>query len=401
MSGPFSGVDPRSATPLYVQIAERVRQSIAAGELAPGDELPSVRTLAAKLRVNPATITHAYRELAREGLAELSEAGSAGGPRVVRALSPDALAERAARPGTRSGQRSGPRALEVERLAQLAPGATIDDRFEVRRLLGAGAMGAVYLAYDRELDEEVALKVLPPLNTTDETAVRRFLNEIRVARRISHRNVVRTHDVGRWSGGLFLTMEYVPGRTLRDLLDERRTLATKEVLSLGAQIADALAVAHEQGVIHRDIKPQNVLMDTAGQAKLLDFGISVMQGSSGQLTEAGLIVGTPAYMSPEQLLGEPVTPSSDLYAVGVVLYEAATGALPFTAATPMALVAQIVQHAPKPMREVSPDCDPRLEGIVMRLLSQDPAARPKSAVDLRDELRGSPGPRRPSRPSSA
>ena len=399
MSGPFSGIDPRSATPLYAQIAERVRRSIAAGELAPGDELPSVRSLATKLRVNPSAITHAYRELAREGLAEIAEAGSAGGPRIVRTLSPETLAARAAEPGARARPAGARRSREVEQLAQLPSGHVIDERFVVRRLLGAGAMGAVYLAHDRELDEEVALKVLPPLNTTDETAVRRFLNEIRVARRISHRNVVRTHDVGRWSGGLFLTMEYVEGRTLRELLDEKRTLASKEVITLGAQLADALAVAHERDVIHRDIKPQNVLIDRSNQAKILDFGISVIQGSSGQLTEAGRIVGTPAYMAPEQLLGEAVTPASDLYAVGVVLYEAATGALPYAAATPMTLVAQIVQRGPTPMREAHPDCDPLLESIVMRLLSHDLAIRPKSAIDLRDELRGSPGPRRPSRPS--
>jgi serine/threonine protein kinase len=277
----------------------------------------------------------------------------------------------------------------------------IDDRFQVGRLLGAGAMGAVYLAHDRELDEEVALKVLPPLDTSDETAVRRFLNEIRVARRISHRNVVRTHDVGRWSGGLFLTMEYVPGHTLRELLDARGALPANEVATLGAQVADALVVAHEQGVIHRDIKPQNLLLDAKGQVKVLDFGIAVIQGTSGQLTEAGLVVGTPAYMAPEQLLGEPVTPASDLYALGVVLYEAISGALPFTAATPMALVAQMVNRAPAPLADVAPGCDPRLERLVMRLLARDATERPHSALEARDELRGPPTTRRPSRPGLA
>jgi serine/threonine protein kinase len=154
-------------------------------------------------------------------------------------------------------------------------------------------------------------------------------------------------------------------------------------------------------VIHRDIKPQNLLLDTSGQVKVLDFGIAVIQGTSGQLTEAGLVVGTPAYMSPEQLLGDAVTPASDLYALGVVMYEALAGGLPYEAPTPMALVAQIVQRGPTPLAESCPDCDERLGSIVMRLLSQDAATRARSAADLRDELRGAATPRRPSGPVSS
>ncbi len=371
MSGLFSGLDPRSATPLYVQLAESVRRAIAAGELAPGDTLPSVRALATKLRVNPAAITHAYRELERDGIAETEKGGSLGTTRIVRTL-PQPTAPRS-RP-------SGPfRADLAPALSNLEVGHTIDDRFVVKRRIGAGAMGAVYLAHDRELDEEVALKVLPPLTNDDETAVRRFLNEIRVARRISHRNVVRTHDVGRWSGGLFLTMEYVAGRTLREELDSRHVLPAVEVSALGIQLCEALAVAHQEGIIHRDIKPQNLLLDKASQLKVLDFGIAVVLGTSGQLTEAGLLVGTPAYMAPEQLLGEALGPSADLYAVGVVFYECLCGVLPYEAASPMALVAQIVQHRPKPLLERAPAADPQLAALVSRLLEHEPSRRPTAA----------------------
>jgi serine/threonine protein kinase len=153
---------------------------------------------------------------------------------------------------------------------------------------------------------------------------------------------------------------------------------------------DALVVAHAAGVIHRDLKPQNLLIDAAGDLKVLDFGIAVVQGTSGQLTEAGLVVGTPAYMAPEQLMGESLTPASDLYAAGVVLYELLAGALPYSAATPMALVAQIVSTGPAPIQTVVPDLDPRLADLVMRLLAHEPAKRPVSAAALLLELRGLP-----------
>lgn len=379
----FSMINSRSPTPIYVQIAEQVRRAVASGEVAPGETLPTVRALAARLRVNPATISHAFRELVREGLAESDGEGTGAIVRI--SLTPDAAsgAKRAAQ-AARLGRT---RADRVEALSRLAPGSVIESRFHVLRLLGAGSMGAVYLAHDRELDEEVALKVLPPLATGDDTSARRFLNEIRVARRISHRNVVRTHDVGRWSGGLFLTMEYVSGRTLREVLDTRGPLPEPEVVALGLQLAEALAVAHEQGVIHRDVKPQNLLLDDAGVLKVLDFGIAVMQGTSGQLTEAGLVVGTPAYMSPEQLLGEPLSPAADLYAAGVVLYECLSGRLPVSADTPMSLVAQIVTHGPVPLLEVAPRVSPALADTVMRLLQPEATRRPTSAAGLVEALR--------------
>ena len=383
----FTGINPRSATPVYLQIAESVRRSLASGEAVPGDALPSVKALSARLRVSPAMVTHAYRELVRDGIAESDGEGSQQVVRIVRVLP---LAPRSVSGAeSRSGAATLPmRGAQLEALARLEPGETIDGRFQIRRLLGAGAMGAVYLAHDLELDEDVALKVLPPLSGDDETAVRRFLNEIRIARRISHQNVVRTHDVGRWPGGLFLTMEYVPGRTLREVLDTRGALPAAEVLLLAAQLVDALVVvAHEQGVIHRDVKPQNLLIDATGALKVLDFGIALVLGTGGQLTEAGLVVGTPAYMAPEQLLGESLTPAADLYSAGVVIYEALTGRLPYEATSPMALVAQIVERGPRAIGEVSPDLDPRVAALVMRLLQTDPTRRPSSATELAEALR--------------
>lgn len=369
----FTGIDPRASTPLYLQIAESVKRSIASGEAVPGDVLPTVRALATRLRVNPAAVQQAYRELVREGIAIADGEGS---QQVVRLARPTEVPARA-REMTTSGARRE-HAARREELAHLEPGSMVEDRFRVKQLLGSGAMGAVYLVRDLELDEDVALKVLPPFATDDETAVKRFINEIRIARRISHRNVVRTHDVGRWSGGLFLTMEYVAGRTVRDLLDARGTLPPREAAQLVLQLVAALTVAHAEGIIHRDVKPQNLLIDGAGTLKVLDFGIAVMQGRSGQLTEAGLVVGTPAYMAPEQLMGEALAPAADLYATGVVLYEMLCGKLPFPMISPMALIAHIVQHGPVPLDAVSPTTPKALADLVMRMLSRDQSARPTS-----------------------
>ena len=373
----FTGIDPRNPTPLYLQIAESVRRSIGNGELVPGDTLPTARAAAARLRVNPSAVTQAYRELVRDGLVTEDGEGSQAVIRVARTTAPRDTQ------GSASWPLAGPAGSRVAAAstmsAHLEPGTTVESRFLIRRRLGAGAMGAVYLAKDLDLDEDVALKVLPPSTFHDETAVKRFMNEVRIARRISHRNVVRTHDVGRWAGGLFLTMEYVSGRSLRHELDVRGTLPPREVAQLGLQLVDALATAHAEGVVHRDVKPQNLVLDPSGVLKILDFGIAVIEGKSGQLTEAGLVVGTPAYMSPEQLLGDTVGPPSDLYAMGVVLYECLSGALPFESSNPLALAAQIVERGPVPLDQRAPSTPSDFLQLVAALLHRTPSARPTTA----------------------
>ena len=174
----------------------------------------------------------------------------------------------------------------------------------------------------------------------------------------------------------------MPGRTLRDLLDARGTLGAREASQLVLQLVEALTAAHAEGVIHRDVKPQNLLLDGTDTLKVLDFGIAVVQGGSGHLTEEGLVVGTPAYMSPEQLMGDPLTPASDFYAAGVVLYELLSGRLPYEVTSPMALVAQIVQTGPKPLADRSPETPKSLADFVMRLLARDPSKRPGSSETL-------------------
>lgn len=269
----------------------------------------------------------------------------------------------------------------------LQPGERFADRYEVQSIVGTGGMGSVYRARDCELDETVAIKTLRRELVADATLIERFKQEIRLARKISHRNVVRTHDFGAWSGVHYLTMEYVEGITVRDLIDSRGQLGVSASLAIGVQLADALAVAHEQGVVHRDIKPQNLLLDADGVLKVMDFGVARLAEYNSMLTEAGLVVGTPAYMSPEQLLGEAVDGRSDLYAAGVVLFECLTGRLPFDATSPISLIAQLLHEEPPAPLDFNADIPPALSALIVQLLAKQPEQRLSSAEDLAKRMR--------------
>ncbi|MDH3291631.1 MAG: protein kinase [Gemmatimonadota bacterium] len=269
----------------------------------------------------------------------------------------------------------------------LSTGEAFAERYEVVSLIGRGGMGSVYRARDRELLEDVAVKTLLPQLVADETVIERFKQEIRLARRISHRNVVRTHDFGQWGGVYYLTMEYVEGITVRALIDSRGQLGVPSTLAIGMQLAEALSVAHEQGVIHRDIKPQNLLLDPEGVLKVMDFGVARLAKRQSAITEVGLVVGTPAYMSPEQLLAETVDARSDLYATGVVLYECLTGRIPFEASSPVTLIAKLLHEEPTPPAEVNRDIPPALSSLLVRLLAKKPEDRVQSAADLMQRLR--------------
>ncbi|HTK56887.1 MAG TPA: protein kinase [Gemmatimonadales bacterium] len=265
----------------------------------------------------------------------------------------------------------------------LLPGATFGDRYTIIRVVGRGGMGTVYKAHDKELAEDIAIKLLRvDALRGDPTMVERFKSEIRLARRISHTTVVRTHDFGETAGAYYVTMEYVEGITLRDLIDLRGTLSPAATLGIARQLTQALAVAHEQGVIHRDIKPQNLLLDAAGVLKVMDFGIATLAGGTSTITQAGMVVGTPAYMAPEQLLAETVDARSDLYAVGVVLYECLTGELPHQALNNVSLIAKVLNNTPVAPVERNPEVPPPLSALVMRLLHKDASGRPQSADEL-------------------
>jgi serine/threonine-protein kinase len=269
----------------------------------------------------------------------------------------------------------------------VAPGMTFANRYEVKELLGAGGMGLVFRAMDTELGEVIALKTLKKeMLDQDPNALERFKSEIRLARRISHRNVVRTHDLGEHSGSYFITMEYVEGRSLKELIRERGRLPVPVTLTVGKQLCRALEVAHAAGVIHRDIKPQNMVVQSDGVLKVMDFGIARLASGHGSMTHAGMIVGTPEYMSPEQLMGDELDGRADIYAVGCVLYECLVGNTPITADTPITIIAKVMEETPRAPHTAYADIPVALSELVMACLAKKAADRPASALEVHDRL---------------
>ena len=264
----------------------------------------------------------------------------------------------------------------------LAAGVKLGGRYQILGVVGQGGMGVVYRARDLELNEDIAVKTLRRELLADANVAERLKEEIRLARRISHRNVVRTHDYGEADGALFVTMEYVQGITVRELLRTRGRLGVASTLALARQFAEALAVAHAAGVIHRDVKPENALLDSVGVLKVMDFGIARLAEGASTRTLAGVIVGTPTYMAPEQLVGEEVDARSDLYALGVVIYECLTGKPPFQAPTLVGLIGKVMTMDATPPAELNAEVAPALSALVLQLLARDPAGRPASATAL-------------------
>ncbi len=269
----------------------------------------------------------------------------------------------------------------------LQPGEVLAGRYEIKGVLGVGGMGVVYRAWDRELKEAVAIKtLLSEVLRTDSSALERFKQEIKLARRIAHRNVVRTYDLGEMGGLYFITMEFVEGQSLKHVIAARGCLPVPVVLTIGKQLCRALQVAHEEGVIHRDIKPQNLIVEPSGTLKVMDFGIARLATRTEGMTQAGMAIGTPEYMAPEQLLGGDVDFRADLYAAGVVLFECLTGRTPFLADTPVTLVAKQLEEQPPAPSALNADVPKALSDLVIRALSKDRAMRPGSAAELHDLL---------------
>jgi serine/threonine-protein kinase len=262
----------------------------------------------------------------------------------------------------------------------LAVGQRFAGRYDILEMLGSGGMGVVYRAFDREVGEAVAIKALrPDLGDIDATLLERFKQELRLARRITHRNVVRTYDLGEVDGTYYITMELVRGTTVATLIREAGRLDVPATLTIGKQVCRALEVAHEEGVIHRDVKPQNLLVDHSGFLKVMDFGIARLAEHHSEpgraLTAAGVVVGTPQYMAPEQLFGEPVDGRADLYATGAVLFECVTGRPVFEAPSLVALLARHLDDAPPNPRELNADIPESLAGVILRALARKPQDR--------------------------
>ncbi|HVS03653.1 MAG TPA: serine/threonine-protein kinase [Thermoanaerobaculia bacterium] len=279
-------------------------------------------------------------------------------------------------------------------LPRLAAGDVVASRFEVRRELGSGGMGAVYEALDRELGAAVALKTLRPEVAARRDARDRFRREIHLARRVTHPNVCRLFDLFYDDSRQlpFLTMELLPGETLAHRL-ARGPLPVAEALEVARRVAAGLAAAHGAGIVHRDLTSGNVILvdDRERRAVITDFGLATAADLDVRLTLSGTLLGTPSYMAPEQLQGGAASPATDVYALGLLLYEMTCGRLPFTAATPWAAALQrVAQPAPSP-RLHQPDLDPRWAAVISRALERDPASRHRDAGELVADLAEAPG----------
>jgi serine/threonine-protein kinase len=269
----------------------------------------------------------------------------------------------------------------------MAPPATVfAERYEIVREIARGGMADVYLANDSKLNRAVALKVLSPELSRDPSFVERFRREAQAAAGLNHPNIVGIYDWGQEHGTSFIVMEYVDGRTLRDMIHADGPIAPAQVADIGADIAAALSFAHENGVVHRDVKPGNVLITTAGQVKVTDFGIARAGGSNDGLTRTGSVMGTATYFSPEQAQGLPVDGRSDVYSLGVVLYEMATGAPPFGGDSPVTVAYKHVREEIVPPSRHVPSIPRELERVILTCLAKEPADRYQSSDELRADL---------------
>ena len=274
-------------------------------------------------------------------------------------------------------------------MSEVAPDTMVDGRYRVLSRLGAGGMADVYCAEDTHLGRQVALKVLYKRFAQDNEFVERFKREARAAAGLTHPNVVNIFDRGEHDGTYYIAMEYLPGRTLKELIGERGTLDQETVIDIGIQILRAASFAHRRGVVHRDLKPHNVMVDDAGNAKVTDFGIA--RAGASEMTEAGSIMGTAQYLSPEQAQGHQATAQSDLYSVGIILYELLTGRLPFDGESAVAIAVQHLNDPPPPIHSLRPDVAPELEAAVMRALAKDPVSRWADADEFVSALEGARG----------
>ena len=249
-------------------------------------------------------------------------------------------------------------------------GSVFDGRYRIERKLGAGGMADVYLAEDQELGRRVAIKILNDRHAADDSFIERFRREAKNAAGLSHPNIVSIYDRGEAEGTYYIAMEYLDGRSLKELIVGRGPAPIKVSIDYARQILAAVGFAHKHGIVHRDIKPHNVLVGPEGRLKVTDFGIA--RSGASQMTEVGSIIGTAQYLSPEQARGAPVDQTSDLYSVGVVLYEMLTGQVPFTGDTPLEIAMKHLSEVPKPPSELRPEVPHDLDSVVLRALAKDP-----------------------------
>ena len=294
-------------------------------------------------------------------------------------------------------RRTKPEAADVEKayhrtqtlqtpISRLTRGTTIGGRYEIIEELGKGGMGKVYRVLDKKVEEEVALKLLNPEIAADEKTVERFRNELKFARKISQRNVCRMYDLNEDEGTQFITMEYVPGEDLKSSIRRMGQLSVGKAISIAKQVCEGLSEAHQLGVVHRDLKPQNIMIDKKGNVRIMDFGIARSLEVKG-LTETGMMIGTPEYMSPEQAEGKDVDLRSDIYSLGIILYEMVTGRVPFEGDTPLSIALKHQAETPRNPKEINDQIPEDLSRVILKCMEKDKEKRYKRAEEILSELK--------------
>jgi serine/threonine protein kinase len=268
---------------------------------------------------------------------------------------------------------------------ELTTGSTFADRYQIIEELGKGGMGRVYKVLDKEVNAKVALKLIKPEIASDKKTIERFRNELKVARDISHKNVCRMYDLGKEEGAYYITMEYVSGEDLKSFIRRSGIISVGKAISIANQVCEGLLEAHRLGVVHRDLKPQNIMIDKEGNARIMDFGIARSLRAKG-ITGSGVMIGTPEYMSPEQVDGKEVDQRADIYSLGVILYEMITGQVPFEGDTPFSIGVKQKSEIPRPPKEINEQIPEDLSHVILKCMEKDKEKRYQSVGELHYEL---------------